>query len=47
MSKLVAKEYIRFEDIKKTRDDGSEFWNARELAIALEYSKWENFLKVI
>lgn len=26
---------------------GSEFWYARELAPALEYSKWENFSKVI
>ena len=47
MSKLKAKEYKRFEDIKHIRDDGSEFWSARELAPALEYNKWENFQKVI
>lgn len=47
MSKLKAKEYKRFEDIKHIRNDGSEFWSARELASALEYSKWENFHKVI
>ena len=39
MSKLKAKEYKRFEDIKHIRDDGSEFWSARELAPALEYNK--------
>lgn len=47
MSKLVAKEYRRFEDIKQVREDGSEFWSARELAPALDYNKWENFSKVI
>lgn len=47
MSKLVAKEYKRFEDIKKVREDGTEFWSARELAPALDYTKWENFSKVI
>lgn len=47
MSKLIAKEYKCFEDIKNIRDDGSEFWYARELALVLDYTKWENFHKVI
>ena len=47
MSKLIAKEYKRFEDIKQVRDDGSEFWSARELALALDYTQWRNFQKVI
>ena len=47
MSKLIAKEYKCFEDIKNIRADGSEFWYARELALALDYTKWENFHKVI
>jgi DNA-damage-inducible protein D len=47
MSRLQTKEYRRFENIKKIRDDGSEYWSARELAPALEYNKWENFSKVI
>ncbi len=47
MGKLLAKEYKRFEDIKQMRPDGSEYWSARELALALDYSKWENFIKVI
>ena len=33
--------------IKKIRDNGSEYWSARELAPTLEYHKWENFYKVI
>ena len=44
---LKAREYKRFEDIKKIRADGTEFWSARELAPALEYTKWENFKNVI
>lgn len=47
MQKLIAEEYKRFEDIKRLREDGSEFWSARELASALDYNKWENFFKVI
>ncbi|MBE5964662.1 MAG: DNA damage-inducible protein D [Lachnospira sp.] len=47
MKELNAKEYKRFEDIKQIRPDGTEYWSARELAPALEYTKWENFHKVI
>ena len=47
VSELKGAEYIRFESIKHLRDDGSEYWSARELASALEYTKWENFHKVI
>ena len=47
MSDLVAKEYKCFEDIKHVRPDGSEYWCARELAVVLDYNKWENFHKVI
>ena len=47
MTALKGKEYKRFEDIKHIREDGSEYWSARELGPALEYSKWENFHKVI
>lgn len=47
MTKLKAEEYKKFEDIKHIREDGSEFWSARELADALEYTQWRNFSKVI
>ena len=36
-----------FENIKKTDENGFEYWEARELMPLLEYSKWENFHKVI
>lgn len=47
MRELKGNEYIRFESIKHICEDGSEYWSARELGPALEYSKWENFYKVI
>ena len=47
MSTLSAKEYKCFEDIKRIRPDGSEYWAARELAPVLDYAKWENFYTVI
>lgn len=36
-----------FESIKHIDENGIEFWYARELMIVLNYSKWENFKKVI
>lgn len=47
MSNLIAKEYKCFENIKHINSEGMEYWNARELATVLDYSKWENFHKVI
>lgn len=47
MSDLQAKEYKSFEEIKRTKEDGTEFWYARELSEVLQYKKWENFVKVI
>jgi len=47
MNDLNVKDYKRFEDIKRLRDDGTYYWSARELAPVLEYSKWENFHKVV
>lgn len=47
MSTLIAKEYKRFEDIKHIKEDGTEYWSARELATVLDYNKWENFFNVI
>ncbi|MCM1522937.1 MAG: DNA damage-inducible protein D [Ruminococcus sp.] len=41
------KEISAFEEIKHISEDGSEFWYARELKDALEYSEWRNFDKVI
>lgn len=47
MSDLQAKEYKSFEDIKRTKEDGIEYWSARELSEVLQYKQWRNFAKVI
>jgi len=47
MPKLNSDEYKSFEDIRQVRENGTEYWTARELAPVLEYAKWENFSKVI
>ena len=36
-----------FESIKHVDENGVEFWYARELQTALEYTEWRNFEKVI
>ena len=45
MPDLKAREYRRFESIKHVREDGSEYWSARELAAVLDYYQWRNFQK--
>ena len=37
----------RFDEIKHIDEFGNEYWEARELMLLLEYSKWENFHKAI
>lgn len=36
-----------FESIRHVNEYGQEFWYARELQLALEYTEWRNFKKVI
>jgi DNA-damage-inducible protein D len=47
VAKLNSNEYKNFEQIRRVRENGMEYWEARELALTLEYLKWENFSKVI
>lgn len=47
LSNLQAEEYKSFEEIKKIRKDGTEYWAARELSEVLQYVQWRNFAKVI
>jgi DNA-damage-inducible protein D len=47
MAKLKAKEYEPFEAIKQVDENGLEFWYARDLQKALDYTEWRNFSKVI
>ena len=46
MNEILKNENM-FESIKHIDENGSEYWYARELQKVLEYSKWENFNKVI
>jgi hypothetical protein len=34
---------IPFETIRKTSEDGGEYWSARDLAKVLGCDRWENF----
>jgi len=36
-----------FDGIRQTNPDGNEFWSARDLAPALEYQDWRNFMQVV
>ena len=44
---LTSSVKMRFESIKHINEYGNEYWYARELMKALEYSKWSNFVGVI
>ena len=35
------------EQIKKVTEKGKEYWSARELAMALGYSTWQKFNRVL
>ncbi len=47
MNDLINYEQNIFENIKHIDEEGNEYWLARELQKALEYSDWRNFNKVI
>ncbi|MFA6386448.1 MAG: DNA damage-inducible protein D [Candidatus Paceibacterota bacterium] len=39
--------FVTLDDIRHTDESGADFWYARELYLALGYSKWETFIPVI
>lgn len=45
--KLSKQTQTVFEQIRQTDDSGNEYWTARQLAKALEYDDFRNFLGVI
>jgi len=47
MKVLKGGEYTSFEEIKNIREDGREFWYARELQLVLDYKAWRKFENVI
>ncbi len=46
LSKVEQEHHLTFESLKQ-EESGSEFWSARKLAKALEYSEYRHFLPVI
>jgi len=46
-NELSHKHNNLFEEIKQTDENGNEFWTARTLAKALDYTDFRNFLSVI
>ena len=46
-NELIAQTEKTFEDIKHVDENGNEYWYARELQTALQYSEWRKFEGVI
>lgn len=44
---IIKKHHSIFESIRKIDENGSEYWQARELGRALEYTDFRNFTNVI
>lgn len=42
-----ANHHTLFESIRREDENGNEYWSARDLARALEYTDYRNFIKVI
>ena len=47
MSKIISYSEQTFENIRHIDENGTEFWYARELQIALEYAQWRRFAESI
>ena len=47
MTELTRHDGAPFDAIRQVRDDGSEFWSARDLCLALEYDQWRNFTNAV
>ena len=47
MKAEIENNYNVFDSIKHVDKNGNEYWNARELQIALDYKKWQKFINVI
>jgi DNA-damage-inducible protein D len=48
MAKEVSKQGLSvFEQIKRTDEQGNEFWSSRDLSKVMEYSEYRHFIPVI
>ena len=46
-NKLTPQSNTLFEQIKRIDKNGNEYWSARDLSKALEYSEYRHFIAVI
>jgi DNA-damage-inducible protein D len=44
---IEKRHHNTFEELKQNTEDHAEFWNARDLLVALDYSSWDKFKRVI
>ena len=47
MSNITQQHHATFEEIRRVDEDGNEFWLARQLGKALNYSEYRHFLPVL
>jgi DNA-damage-inducible protein D len=45
--RITEQHHATFESIRQLDEEGNEYWNARQLAVVLEYSQYRHFLPVI
>ena len=44
---IEIRHHQTFEELKQTGDSNAEFWYARDLQVALDYSSWDKFKRVV
>ena len=44
---LISAPHKNFEEIKKIDENGTEYWETRELMPLLDYVKWRNFEQIV
>ena len=47
MKDIIKQHHVTFENIRRTDEEGNEYWQARQLSKVLEYSECRHFLPVI
>ena len=46
-SNNISPMFSDFEQIKRTTEDGQEYWTSRELCNALGYSTYQKFMRIL
>ena len=45
--RISEQHHATFDSIRQQDEEGNEYWNARQLAVVLEYSQYRHFLPVL